>query len=209
MRSGNGDYWDRLNSFLITEDAYQAEEERNAREEQCDAAMADAEVVAVELEAEFEEFVSHLRALELPDGEAPEGEACRVMFREISAGLIARGEIKPFVIVVAALRSRCPAPFTDEELEYSFAWKKPLFEKVGVLNDRECGTFWLKIISRLPSVTDGESGGELDDLLALAEKFYSDFAGEGAADIDLAGKFAAHRRRFAAMRARGDAPKES
>lgn len=208
MRTGNGDFWDRLNSFMITEDAYQAEEERLASDAEYDAFMADASVIAAELEEEYEDFISHLRALSLTDAEPVERDAGKVMLREITAGIIAKGQIEPFDVIAEMLCRSCSIECARKDIDGAFVSKRPLFDKVGVLNDGECGTFWLRIISRLPPETDEQRGEALGGLLELAEKFYSDFAGERAEDIDLAGKFAAHRRRFAAMRAGNPTAKE-
>lgn len=198
-----GDKKDREDTFrrFVIEESFYGEERKQQLRALSDLSAQAAEIVG-ELDGEYRKFEGLAGALPVRDAEALAAMAGRAVFYEITAGLIARGDCEPFLDILDAVCRRRGAPCGRADIARAFAAKEPLFRTEGALTRDECGTFWLKLISRLPPAQSASVEGEPEELaglIALAESFYSEFAGDAALPPRLYERFAEHRLRFSLL----------
>lgn len=192
------DRWERLNDFLIVEDAYLAAEEKARRAAQEDPGIEERiETVTQAIEEEFEDFRQMLE--EIAESPALPSLAAKTMLYQITLGLIDRGETEPFLPVAEALCRHCGLACGREQLRYALQCGKPLFETEGVLNGAQCGTFWMTLIAcfyRELGAEEEPPQPQLEEVFEQAEKFYRDFADEGAKNQQLARNFERYRKAY-------------
>ena len=187
--------------YAIAQQEFEERARREASAAQAEDVRAQMRSVTEAIDREINRFLAMLRALPVA---APQVQplAERTVFYEITRGLIARGELEPFIQIVDSLRASHAVPCTKEDIAAAFHSETPLFQAEGALTETVCGSFWLRLISDLPASPFGNGEGYPPVLFALffqAEKFYSDFAGDGAVPLHLDEYFARHHQRYSLL----------
>jgi hypothetical protein len=193
------DFWDPAGGFFLGYSLAQDEMARQNRS--CQAAQQEqarrelreqVRAVAENLSRELDGFLTLLDAL--PDGRALRPLAVKTALYEMTAGLIARGELlPPFLDVLGFLCERPDVPCGKGDVEAACSSGAPLYRTAGILTDAECGLFWQKLMTALTASPRGDGYPYAqNELLQKAEEFYFDFAGDSSVSLRYCEHFQKH-----------------